>query len=65
MDSIRCERCGSNEVRRDQVWGDECLSLGECLRCELRWTQPLRRAPRRVEDHSVRAVAAGAETIAA
>ncbi len=52
-----CERCGSREVRYDEVthaetgagqaWGSELLEIGECLRCALRWTSPLRRAPLR------------------
>ena len=64
MEANRCERCGSSDVRNDEVWGEQLMGLGECLRCSLRWTRPLRRAPRRVSTAS-RDLSRGPETVAA
>jgi hypothetical protein len=61
-----CERCGSQDLRHDEVWGDELLHIGECFRCALRWTRPLRRAPLRAAvDRAHNLIERGAETIAA
>ena len=41
----RCLVCGSSEVRTDEVVDRGILLLGECPRCEHRWTErPLLRA---------------------
>lgn len=40
--SAACRVCGFDEVRVDQVQdGAARLELGECPRCEDRWTRPL------------------------
>jgi hypothetical protein len=36
----RCSICGSQAVVCDEVLGEPTLRLGECLRCEHRWTWP-------------------------
>ena len=64
IEATRCERCGSADVRSDQVWGEEFLSLGECRRCAWRWTRPLRRTLRRAPTAAELALAEQ-ETIAA
>jgi hypothetical protein len=40
-----CAVCGSREVRTDAVEHDGWLLLGECPRCDHRWTQRLSAAP--------------------
>jgi hypothetical protein len=35
-----CSICGSEAVVCDEVLGEPTLRLGECLRCEHRWTWP-------------------------
>ena len=37
----RCSICGSQAVVCDEVLGEPTLRLGECLRCEHRWTWPV------------------------
>jgi hypothetical protein len=40
-----CSVCGSREVQIDAVEHRGWLGLGQCARCDHRWTQPLREAP--------------------
>jgi transcription elongation factor Elf1 len=58
-----CVVCGSREVRIDAVEQAGWLLLAECPRCEHRFTQPLREAPRarlRVAGAALRAQVANA-----
>jgi hypothetical protein len=59
-----CAVCGSREVRTDAVEQDGWLVLGECPRCDHRWTQRLAeapaRAPVRVADAALRPEVANA-----
>ena len=57
----RCRVCGSAEVRTDEVVDRGLVLLGECRRCEHRWTQTTPDAwPRRVAVRVVREVAPAA-----
>jgi hypothetical protein len=38
---VRCLICGSSEVRTDEVIDRGVVLLGECRRCDHRWTQRL------------------------
>jgi len=38
---LRCLVCGSSEVRTDEVIDRGVVLLGECRRCDHRWTQRL------------------------
>lgn len=40
-----CAICGSRDVHFDAVEQGGWLLLGECVRCDHRWTQPLREVP--------------------
>lgn len=49
MASLSCHVCGCNDVQLDRVHdGRAEIQLGECTRCEARWTRPVEAlAPRR------------------
>jgi hypothetical protein len=61
-----CAVCGSREVRSDEVEHGGWLLVGECPRCDHRWTQRLSglpapaRAPVRVAASAVRPEVANA-----
>ena len=56
----RCRVCGFSEVRTDEVAEGGIVLLGECPRCDHRWTQRIAPPPAR----SVRARAAPVREIA-
>jgi hypothetical protein len=53
---IRCLVCGSSEVRTDEVIDRGVVLLGECPRCEHRWTEPVARTPVLVRPSAARRV---------